>query len=276
MEEIDIVHIFDGIVAFCSIVAIVISIVSLMSSKNISQNQIKESRKPEVNVLNYQMEIPFVFQEKHALETQRFIDFESVDENVFSMRIPLYNIGVGVAKNSSLEIDKESMTSLVMQCFNVINNCCEQEDDPLAENAGINVYEGNFSFIMDNRSAKVKTVRYSKFYNHSTGIDEDYDIDGDIAIFPFILPVSAETQHLYYEFPLVISKLVYDTFVLSLENQRRFDELLKLSFRPIIRYEDMDAVKAEKKYELSISPTKNYSIDENDPVLRIKVEAKEL
>ena len=86
------------------IIAIIISVMAWSKAEDVAKYQITQERLPRVVMLN--QEIQTSFETELQFYDYTMVDISSLKEGI---KIPIYNIGVGVAQNCTVKVDENSV-----------------------------------------------------------------------------------------------------------------------------------------------------------------------
>lgn len=225
-----------------SLVAIVLSIVSFFQSKQLLDYQIAQERLPNVVTLNHEISKSF------EVYNDEIYSYDSIND----ISIPVYNIGVGVAKNCEIKWNIDS-----------VKNACLKAKDILKDD--ISIAEYDFS-----KDGLPSAILYDYFFEYKDGrfitiefydkILERYEIEFDentIKI-PYVLPIDEQQTNEFINMPKSIA-----VFLLEYANHNIQESIdIELS----IFYEDISGESFTKTYNTSFS-LKNREVVQSEDLL---------
>lgn len=169
-----------------AIIALGISIFSLWQSQKVVEYQIEQERLPRIIGLNQTLDLQLLKDEEGK------IDFERLSDEVYPIKIPIYNVGVGIAQNCKVEWDEKS---LIESCGKLEKLLEEKLDvaryswDNWDEEA-ISFYQYDYLIEMDKEKPE-SVVHYVKGeYAHDFIACEIFQV-------PFMLPITENKEEEY-------------------------------------------------------------------------------
>lgn len=96
-----------------ALAAVILSIKSLSQSKEMLDYQIAQERLPRVVALNYEISNSF-----EVSDSDEIYSYDLIND----LKIPIYNIGVGVAQNCEIRWNIESVKSACLKAKNTLEN----------------------------------------------------------------------------------------------------------------------------------------------------------
>lgn len=204
--------------ALSLITSIVISLFTFYktneTSRQLLQYQLEQERLPRIMALNYELPVQI---SKINHYGRNHIDFSSIPDNLHPIKIPIYNVGVGLAQNCNIVWNKKS-----------INDACIYIKGLLSQYYSIHEFEhseialeaaerwARKDFIFAKRDGVYDSVRYCAYYSSTNGTTEyDYELSESAIMcndiqFPYILPVLNQTEPLYIPISNGLSMLLLE------------------------------------------------------------------
>ena len=206
--------------------AIWISIISLIISSAISlytfsetnrvseqllQYQLEQERLPRIMALNYKFPVNILKVNDNGWYG---IDSRSIPDNCIPIKIPIYNVGIGLAQNCRISWNDKS-----------INNACAHMIDLLSQYYSIHEYElakiadesairwAHNDFVFSKRDGVYNTVRYLAYFSSTSGIDkviEEKSIICENLELSYILPILNEKDPSYISLSDGLSMLLLE------------------------------------------------------------------
>ena len=227
------------------------------TSKQLLDYQLEQERLPNVTALNYDLPIGIVTIDAGIGENP--IDFSHISSNLYPIKIPLYNVGVGFAQNCSVTWDQKSIDDACANMSALLSrklNVHEYDISEISSESGtIWAFQ---DLIFQKEHNKYVTVRYDKYFSF---LDEEQEYTHEATTVPimcqdinvpFILPVLTQDTPVYVEMSEGLSILL-----LEIANQ---EITSPISFRFDISYQDL----AGKNYSNSIDITFLLKAQENN------------
>ena len=113
--------VWDKAAFFFSIIA---CITSIWFSFRLSDYERNQSLVPNVCFLNQSVNIPFsISSEIDKFDYQEVLDFSTIDSSFYPLRIPVRNIGVGLAQNVFIEFTPDDQIQALEQCKTRLEEC---------------------------------------------------------------------------------------------------------------------------------------------------------
>lgn len=234
-------EISNGIInTLISLVAIVLSIISLFQSKQLLDYQIAQERLPNVVTLNHEISKSF------EVDNDEIYSYDSIND----ISIPVYNIGVGVAQNCEIKWNVDS-----------VKNACLKAKDILKDDVSIVEYDFSkdglpsailYDYFFEYKDGKFITI---EFYDK---ISERYEIEFDentIKI-PYVLPIGEQQTNEFINIPKSIA-----VFLLEYANHN-IQESIDIEL--IISYEDIAGEGFTKTYNTSFALKKREEVQNED------------
>ena len=219
------------------LVAILISIVAWNKAEDVAKYQIAQERLPRVVLLNQGIQTSF--------ETEsQFYDYTMVDVSSITegIKIPLYNIGVGVAQNCVVKADENS-----------IKEACLILKDKLRTESYLRI--GSFINLPDNdlnweacdynfemEGQRIKTLIY---WDSEKNEYDEIEVVFEDMCYPYILPIADQTVQEYVFLPRILTILLYEAANQNLEAE--------ISVKYTISYQDLAGEEYIEDYMMLIS-----------------------
>lgn len=264
-----------------AIASFVFSIFSIYASwetsKSVADYEFTLSQTPKICILNQEFQIPFQFdayKDEYEIGSYRgAIDFEYVSEQDMPIKIPICNIGLGLAQNCKVELSSSSQKKVALRCREIFQN-----------------YELDTHIAYDDKNPRLCYETYLKSYGyqvegdnliciewlgtksigeHYTYLDEDY-----ISVYPYILPISEEKDINYIEISEELSVFILEAIhqeILSTNGSILESIELEIS----VSFQDLEGNEYSSKYLLKFSAVSNH-ISILEPVIRIQLEVEEI
>lgn len=134
-----------------------------------------------------------------------YIDFSCISNDVYPIKIPVYNVGVGFAQNCSIVWDKKSIND---ECANIVNllssTIAVHEYDQSEVDNESGMYWASQDFIFSMLNQEYTTVRCRKYFSSNDWLGYDYefaeiDLMCDDIHIPYIFPVLNQSTPSYVE-----------------------------------------------------------------------------
>lgn len=277
-DEISILDIFNFSVALLSFV---VAVIALINSKQIEMDvadyEFTLSQMPKVCILNQEFQIPlqsnFNADDSDIDGYNRALDFSDISMEYFPIKIPIYNIGIGLAQNCKVELGILEQKNIVLDCRDVFNICnlntYSGDGDNYAE-IRLEAYLSNYIYIFEGEDLKSVEYRRRNKQEYNTEFRIDY-----INAFPYILPISEEKEDAtnYFELPEEFSIFILEAIRQEmLLSDNKFSKPIEMKL--IINYQDLKNNEYCSEYLLKFtSASKSLSIIE--PMIRIQLEVEE-
>lgn len=203
-----------------AVFALGISIFSLWRSQKVAEYQIEQERLPRITGLNQTIDLQLPKDEDGK------IDFTQLPDEQYPIRIPIYNVGVGVAQNCKVEWDEKS----------VIAACAELEK-LLEEKLNVerftwdDVYEEKIVFYWYDYLVRMDEGK-PECITHLAGSEFAYDpILCDMVKYSYILPITEDRNEIYTYLSKGISTLLLE--VMNQGVEQPVSLILKVSYQDL-------------------------------------------
>ena len=208
-----------------SVLALVVSgwsaIKTNYTSQQLVEYQLEQERLPRVAGLNYRLPIDIKY-----LNTYRGnkIVFSSLSQNLYPIKIPIYNVGVGIAQNCEIEWDQQSIDDACVQLIDLLKYSCdihEFEYSKIIEESGeLWAYQDYIFPIVDGNHQSVWFDAYYASDNRYVGYDyKNFREDlmcKDIQI-PYLIPILNQAEPSYISFSKGLSILLLEAATYKIE-----------------------------------------------------------
>lgn len=260
-----------------SLMALLVSIGALLTSthtqKKIANYEFLLSQTPNIRILNQEIQIPFDFDPK--IESTDFggyegiIDLATIEDNDFPIKIPVYNIGVGIAQNCKVIWSAQNQKEVILQCREIFQKCGLEANSVKSffyDNAYRETYLKGFSIVLEDREIlEIETFYAKTIGEHYVSLDDDYT-----CVFPYILPISEEKNANYFEIPEELSAFVLESLHQEVVNINRTD-YQSIFIELTIIYQDLNGKLYESNCELKFTPL-NIGISFFKPMMQVQLE----
>lgn len=204
------------------------------TSKQLLEYQLEQDRLPRIMALNYELPVEIV----HIDNGHKNIDFSSISSELYPIKIPIYNVGVGFAQNCSIVWDKKSVNDACTNIANLLSQYCNVHEFELSEVANESgTYWAYQDFIFSKRDNEYDKVSYHKYYFSPDNLSKyDYELTEaaimceDIRL-PYMLPVLNQASPSYVAISDGLSVLL-----LEIANQKIY---APISFCFDVNYQDL-------------------------------------
>ena len=226
------------------------------TSKQLLEYQLEQDRLPRIMALNYELPVEIL----HVDNGHKNIDFSSISSELYPIKIPIYNVGVGFAQNCNIVWDKKSINDACTNIANLLSQYCNVHEFELSEAANESgTYWAYQDFIFSKRDNEYDEVSYHKYYSSSDNSSKyDYEFTDatimceDIRL-PYMLPVLNQASPSYVAISDGLSVLL-----LEIANQRIY---APISFCFDVNYQDLTGL----DYTHSIKTTFLFNNQEDTP-----------
>ena len=264
-----------------SIIALGVSVISIYTSwqteKAVADYEFKLSQMPKVCILNQELQIPFKYGDygdKTELGSyEGAVNFVYVSSQDIPIRIPLCNVGIGLAQNCKVEFTALNQKKVALECRDVLKSYeldtyiwyDEKNPDICYE-----TYLSNYAFKFDGSNLeRIDCFNAKSIGEHYYFFDENY-----ISVYPYILPLSEEKEVNYFEIPEELSALIIET--IHQEILLTDDLLLEpITLELCVSFQDLEGNKYSLTYLLRFSAAINY-FSISDPMIRIQLYVEEI
>lgn len=224
-----------------ALATVILSIKSLSQSKEMLDYQIAQERLPRVVALNCEVSNSF-----EVSDSDEIYSYDLIND----LKIPVYNIGVGVAQNCEIRWNIESVKSACLKAKNTLENNVSIAEYDFSKDGlpSVLIYDYFFEY-KDNR---FKTI---EFYDGSSNRHE-IGFDENIIKIPCVLPITEQQTNEFINIPKSIA-----VFMLEYANHNINDSIdIELD----ITYEDIMGKCFTKTYLISFSLAKRDEVENND------------
>lgn len=224
-----------------ALATVILSIKSLSQSKEMLDYQIAQERLPRVVALNCEVSNSF-----EVSDSDEIYSYDLIND----LKIPVYNIGVGVAQNCEIRWNIESVKSACLKAKNTLENNVSIAEYDFSKDGlpSVLIYDYFFEY-KDNR---FKTI---EFYDGSSNRHE-IGFDENIIKIPCVLPITEQQTNEFINIPKSIA-----VFMLEYANHNINDSIdIELD----ITYEDIMGEYFTKTYLISFSLAKRDEVENND------------
>lgn len=262
----------DKAAFFFSIIA---CITSIWFSFKLSDYERNQSIVPNVCFLNQYVNIPFSTSSGiYKFDYQETLDFSTIASRFYPLKIPVRNIGVGLAQNIFIEFTPDNQIQALEQCRTRLEECGLYPR--IIYSSYSNKYK-TYIFLNDYKFSykedKLYNIEYSGCPNHI----EHYDFldKPSQSNFSYVLPLHQENDPNYIVLPEDLSAFILETI-----HQEMLSDVNK-SFDPIklsgkLTYQDINGKKIEKNFELRFNMFPNSYISTYAPELFLQIESEQL
>lgn len=197
----------SAVIALLSLAFSIISIVvSTMSSFGIAKYQRDQSLMPDVCFLNQTVRIPFSIDfDSEFFDYDGELDYSTIDTSYYPLRIPVRNIGVGLAQNVSVEFSIDSQIQALKQCRECLEQC-GLNPHTFSSPIGTKTYKSDYFLehycfrYYDDQLSMIEYFGCPYHIEHYSRIDEI-----SISTFSYILPLNQEDSPNYIALPEYLS-----------------------------------------------------------------------
>lgn len=262
------------VIALLSLAFSIISvIVSTVSSFGIAKYQRDQSLVPDVCFLNQTVRIPFSIDfDSEFFDYDGELDYSTIDTSCYPLRIPIHNIGVGLAQNVSVEFSTDSQIQALEQCKERLEQCRlypRTISSPIGNKTYKSVYFlKHYCFrYYDDQLSMIEYLGCPYHIEHYNHLDEI-----SISTFPYILPLNQENTPNYISLPEYLSAFILE----SVHQEMIFNG--SSDFEPIVlagtlSYQDIDGKQTVKDFELRFTKFPNSYIYLNSPEIFLQIES---
>lgn len=194
--------------------SLIISIISLIISTVVSLFTLVETNKTSRQLLEYQLEqerLPRIVALNYKLPVEivnvngNYIDFSCISNDLYPIKIPVYNVGVGFAQNCSIVWDKKSINDACANIVDLLSSTTavhEYDQSELSNESGM--YWASQDFIFSMLNQEYTTVRCCKYFSSDRLLGYDYEIAEfdlmcDDIHFPYVFPILNQSTPSYVE-----------------------------------------------------------------------------
>lgn len=250
--------------------SIIACITSIWFSYKLSDYERSQSLVPNVCFLNQVVSIPFsLSSEVDKFDYHGALDFPTFDSRFYPLRIPVRNIGVGLAQNVFIEFTPDNLIQALEQCKTRLEEC------GLYQTVITSTYSHKYKtyiFLNDYefryKDDELSYIDYAGCPNHIEHFD--YLNMSSPSIFPYVLPLHQENSPNYIILPEYLSAFILETI-----HQEMLSNVNK-SFEPIVligklSYQDINGKNFEKIFELKFNMFPSSYIQFNTPELFLQI-----
>ena len=267
----------DIIEIVISFFALLVSIGALLTSahtqKKVANYEFLLSQTPNIRILNQEIQLPFDV--NFDIESTEFggyrgiIDLTTTEDNDFPIKIPVYNIGVGIAQNCKVVWNAQNQKEVILQCREIFQNCGLKphlEKSTFYDNAYSETYLKGFRIVLDNKEIlEIESIYAKTIGEHYVFLDDDYT-----CVFPYMLPISEEKNMNCFEIPEEFSAFVLESLHQEVIDINRTDyQSILIEFT--ITYQDLNGKLYESICELKFTPL-NKGISVLEPMMQVQLE----
>lgn len=260
-----------------SLIALVVSVISIYTSwqtgKAVANYEFLLSQTPNIRILNQEIQIPFDV--NFDIESTEFggyrgiIDLKTTEDDDFPIKIPVYNIGVGIAQNCKVIWSAQNQKEVILQCREIFQDFGLEpytEKSTHYDNAYSETYLKGFGIVLDDEEILEIEPFYAKTIGeHYVFLDDDYT-----CVFPYILPISEEKNVNYFEIPEEFSAFILESLHQEVIDMWRTDyQSIFIEFNII--YQDLNGKLYESNCELKFTPL-NTGISVLEPMMQVQLE----
>lgn len=267
------------IFSFCSIVISALAIfISWDNSKNIADYEFKLSQTPKVCILNKEYQIPIFFDfnsEKISIGTyDGALDFSKISKEYFPIRIPIHNIGVGLAQNCKIKLSASAQKGAALNCWDIFRTYVDQ-----SAFRTVKINEYNYEDFLNAYSFKSNNedLYMIEWFGSKDGREHYTDLNKDcISVFPYVLPIADENKENYLEIPMELSAFIIEAVRQNMQNS--YDEInTPIILELTITYQDLQNESYLSNYLLKFTPVPNTGIPiMEESTIRMQLEAEEI
>ena len=276
--EVTILDILNFLIA---LISCVIAFFAWSTSKQVEMDIVKYehtlSQIPQVCILNQEFQIPFQFGDygdKNEIGSYRgAIDFEHVSEQDMPIKIPISNIGLGLAQNCKVELNSLSQKKVALRCREIFQNYelythIAYDDKNL--NLCYETYLKGYGYqIEGDNLVCIEWLSTNSIGEHYSYLDEDY-----ISVYSYILPISEEKNVSYFEISEELSVFILEVIhqEMLLANESTLEPIeLEIS----VSFQDLEGNEYFSKYLLKFSAASN-AISILEPMIRMQLEVEKI
>lgn len=223
-------------------IAIIISCVALKDSRKIAEYQIMQERLPRITGLNQTLEMELI------QDRDGNIDFGRISEYSYPIRIPIYNVGVGIAQNCKVEWDKKSMTEAYDSLVEYLKTELDIEKYSFEDLRNENILFYEYDYLIEMDEGKPSSIVHY--------VNGEYVYDSlvcDINQYPFILPIDNDKKEEYIYLSDGMSTLLLEAM------QREIETPVKMKLK--MSYQDLTGKNYNEEFWVTFSksemPPKN-------------------
>lgn len=255
--------------------SIIACVSSIWFSFRLSDYERNQSLVPNVCFLNQSVNIPFsTSSEIDKFDYYGILDFSTIDSSLYPLRIPVRNIGVGLAQNVYIEFTPDNQIQALEQCRMRLEECGlypEVITTPYFHEYKTYIFLEDYKFRYEDD--KLSYIDYTGCPNHIEHYD--YLNEPSQSSFPYILPLHQENDPNYIVLPEHLS-----AFILEAIHQEMLSNVNK-TFDPIVltgklSYQDINGKNIEKDFELRFNMFPNSRILLDAPEVFLQIESKQL
>lgn len=257
------------------IFSIIACIITIWFSFKLSDYERNQSLVPNVCFLNQSINIPFsISSEIERFDYHGILDFSTIDSSFYPLRIPVRNIGVGLAQNVFIEFTPDNQIQVLQQCRTRLEEC-GLHPEVITNTTYFRTYK-TYIFLNDYdfryEEDKLSYIDYTGCPNHIEHYN--YLNEPSQSSFPFVLPLHQENDPNYIVLPEHLSAFILETI-----HQEMLSNVNK-SFDPIVltgklSYQDIDGKNIEKSFELRFNMFPNSHILFYAPELFLQIESEQ-
>lgn len=264
----------SAVIALLSLVFSIISvIVSTVSSFRIAKYQRDQSLVPDVCFLNQTVRIPFSIDvDSEFFDYDGELDYSTIDIGYYPLRIPVHNIGVGLAQNVSVEFSTDSQIQVLEQCKERLEQCRlypRTISSPIGNKTYKSVYFlKHYCFrYYDDQLSMIEYLGCPYHIEHYSHLDEI-----SISTFSYILPLNQEDTSNYIVLPEYLSAFILE----SIHQEMIFNG--NSDFEPIVlagtlSYQDIDGKQTVRDFELRFTKFLNSYVYLDSPEIFLQIES---
>lgn len=276
-SEISILEIFNFFIALSSFVVAVIALVnSKQIELDVADYEFTLSQTPKLCILNQEFQIPIhIESDRSFFET---IKEDNGNDNIydliefFPIKIPVYNIGMGLAQNCKIEINCKSQKSLVLNCRDIFKSCGLIEDLYYGDISPEYRYEFflfDYEYVFDDENLIMVKWKSDFFTEVSNDFSKDYKYN-----YPYILPISNDQSDLYFEIPEEFSAFIFEALYQEIIDAYN-SSFIPIELEVIVKYQDLKNNEYCNKYLLKFNIIPNDTF-EVESIFQIGLEVEEI
>lgn len=262
------------VISLLSLVVSIVSIfVSIIYSFKLSDYERTQSRIPNVCFLNSSIRVPFTTDIDSNLDDHNCIlNFSEIDTSYYPIKIPIRNIGVGLAQNCVVEFSIESQIQALEQCRERLNQCGLR---PYTYYSHIGSHKVEWYTYLDEycfryEDDKLSYIEYLGCSNHADHCNYLNEISR--CTFSYILPLHEENSPNYLVLPEYLSAFILESI------HQEMVEKKNTIFDPIVlagklNYQDIDGNEYVKDFELRFSRFSDANVNLITPEIFIQIES---
>lgn len=261
------------ITLFSLVFSIVSIIVSAVSSFGVAKYQRDQSLVPNVCFLNQAVRIPFsIDSDSEFFDYGGELDYSTIDKSYYPLRIPIRNIGVGLAQNISVEFGIDSQIQVLEQCRERLEQC-RLYPRTYSSPIGTHTYKSVFFLdhycfrYYDDELDNIEYLGCPYPIEHYNNLDEI-----SISVFPYILPLNQEDSLNYIVLPEYLSAFILEAIhqEMIFNGNSDFDPIV---LDGTISYQDIDGERTAKDFELRFTKFSNSFVYPNSPEIFLQIES---